>query len=37
MERDVIAKKKRILSHISLKLYRELLAFVEEFYLVDIP
>lgn len=35
MERDVIAKKKRILSRISLKQYRELLAFVEEFYLAD--
>lgn len=35
MERKVIAKKKRILAHISYKQYRELLAFVEEFYLAD--
>lgn len=35
MERNVIAKKSRILSRISLKQYRELLAFVEEFYLAD--
>ncbi len=35
MEREVIAKKRRILSRISYKQYRELLAFVEEFYLAD--
>lgn len=35
MDRKTIIKKKRILSRISLTQYRELLSFVEEFYLAD--
>lgn len=35
MDRKSIIKKKRILSHISQKQYRELLTFVEELYLAD--
>ncbi|MDE6212806.1 MAG: hypothetical protein K2M70_04940, partial [Lachnospiraceae bacterium] len=35
MNRKTIIKKKRILSRISHSQYRELLTFVEEFYLAD--
>lgn len=35
MDRKTILKKERILSRISYKQYRELLSFVEEFYLAD--
>ena len=35
MDKKTIIKKKRILSHISRKQYRELLSFVESFYLAD--
>lgn len=35
MDRKTIIKKKRILSRITVKQYRELLSFVEDFYLAD--
>lgn len=35
MRRDLIAKKKKILKRVSLKEYRELLAFVEKIYLAE--